>query len=231
MKDRPSRREVSIALVVSSDTMSPAVSDRSANRHSHRICRVQARAQPGAVGTAPKSRTARGGRPGGGCGGWGWWCTIGLLAVVLVVIAASGMVQGVPRAGRRPPKGGDGPGHWPGAVNPASAGTCRGGALRLGGRRQRQAPGRPGLLRIRAAAGPAAWSSVVAAGRCGGPPHEPHPEQLHEAEPLHGLPACLPCPQGIPAAAGTGGPEEGTDVCGGCVNQPGRREQRTTVSD
>jgi hypothetical protein len=41
----------------------------------------------------------------------------------------------------------------------------------------------------------------------------------------------LPCPQGIPAAAGTGGPEEGTDVCGGCVNQPGRREQRTTVSD
>jgi hypothetical protein len=37
--------------------------------------------------------------------------------------------------------------------------------------------------------------------------------------------------QGIPATAGTGGPEEGTDVCGGCVNQPGRREQRMTVSD
>ena len=37
--------------------------------------------------------------------------------------------------------------------------------------------------------------------------------------------------QGIPATASTGGPERGTDVCGGCVNQPGRRKQRVAVSD
>ena len=47
MKDRPSRREVSIALVVSSDTMSSAASDRSADGHSHMTCRVQARGPAG----------------------------------------------------------------------------------------------------------------------------------------------------------------------------------------
>jgi hypothetical protein len=37
--------------------------------------------------------------------------------------------------------------------------------------------------------------------------------------------------QGISAQARTAGPAEGTDVCGGCVNQPGRRKQRVAVSD
>jgi len=59
-------REMSTALVVSSVTMRSAVSDMPTSRHSHVTWRVQARAQPGAVGTAPRSRTARGGRPGGG---------------------------------------------------------------------------------------------------------------------------------------------------------------------
>ncbi len=37
--------------------------------------------------------------------------------------------------------------------------------------------------------------------------------------------------QGIPVTASTGGPGRGMDVCGGCVNQPGRRKQRVGVSD
>jgi hypothetical protein len=58
-------REASTALVTSSETIPSAASDRSSSRHSHRICRVQARAQPGAVGTAPRSSSAQ--RPARQC--------------------------------------------------------------------------------------------------------------------------------------------------------------------
>ncbi len=37
--------------------------------------------------------------------------------------------------------------------------------------------------------------------------------------------------QGIPAPARTGGPERGTDVRAGCVNQPGPHKQRVAVSN
>jgi hypothetical protein len=37
--------------------------------------------------------------------------------------------------------------------------------------------------------------------------------------------------QGISAQARTAGPAEGTDVCGGGVNQPGPRTQRVAVSN
>jgi hypothetical protein len=91
----PARREASSAFVASSETISSPASDRPASCHSSRITRVHARAQPGAVGTAPRSRTARGGRAGGGCSGRGWCCTAGLLTVVMAGIGClPGSVSG-----------------------------------------------------------------------------------------------------------------------------------------
>ena len=100
MADVVSWREARNELVISSETMPSAASDRSFSRHSHRICRVQARAQPGAVGTAPRSSTARSGRPAGvGWGGCWPGYTVSLLGTVLVAmgclrVRAAGGVPG-----------------------------------------------------------------------------------------------------------------------------------------
>jgi hypothetical protein len=92
MAGETSWREASTALVVSSETMPSAASDRSSSRHSHRICRVQARAQPGAVGTAPRSSTARSARPASaGGGGWSRGCMVSLLNAVLMAMEPPGL--------------------------------------------------------------------------------------------------------------------------------------------
>jgi hypothetical protein len=88
MAGRSSWREASTELVVSSETMRIAVSDRPVIRHSHKISWVQARAQPGAVGSAPRSSIARSGQPAGtaGCGGSGQGCTVSSLVAVMAAM-------------------------------------------------------------------------------------------------------------------------------------------------
>jgi len=53
MAGRSSPDEARTALVSSSDAMNSALSARVASCHSDRICRVQARPQPGVVSSAP----------------------------------------------------------------------------------------------------------------------------------------------------------------------------------
>jgi hypothetical protein len=78
--------------------MSSAESNSPVSCHSNRIRRVQAREQPGALGSVPKSSTARDGRSGSGRSGREQRCTGFLLAAVLVAIGCLRVMLRVPRA-------------------------------------------------------------------------------------------------------------------------------------
>ena len=83
MTGRLRAREAFTELVTSSLTTISTVSASSASFHSQRISQVQARAQPGAVSTAPSSGKARGGREQG--------CSAVALGAVRAGMRASGV--------------------------------------------------------------------------------------------------------------------------------------------